>query len=372
MDELPALVTDAVGDATVIESVDLGGGDRVVVTPAETHLYRSEGLLSDESVETFNHDVEALAVDSGRRKLTVRLAGMGGEQTFTVPAKVGDAVVEAVLEGVLRTTGVLEADETIADQFRFSELTVVVTDRQLLKHVGDSVWNEEHETFPYEALTDLAFEEGSVNTQIVVRTGDRQERLKVSTERAVRIRDALQSAVFEYYDVASLAGLREALEPDAEPADERADRTVPEIDLSKGSGEGEETVGQEPDDDGFVSADWSPPADQDVTGPRGRVNLGSSRDDSRDDQRADRRDDPEGRSGRDGKTGDWPGTEPGAGRGRSPGGTDATERGDATASHDELAEHMESLVAAVEYQTELLERQQETIDQLVEELRRGR
>ncbi|WP_178918179.1 hypothetical protein [Natronomonas gomsonensis] len=325
MDELPALVTEAVGDAAVIGTVDVGGGDAVVVTPEATHVYRSEGLLSDESLDSYDHDVERFAVDAGRRKSTVRLDGIDGERSFTVPGSVADGVIEAVLEGVLRATGVVAADETVDATFRFSELTLVVTDRQLLKHVGSAVWDEEFEAFHYEDLADLDFEEGSVATQVVVEADGRKQRVKVPNEHAGRVREDVQSAVFEFHGVSSLGGLRAALEDGSDDETDRDEGTDPNED--EGADDSDASEG------GFVSADWSPPADQDVTGSRGIDTAESGDEDESPDD-----------------------TQP-----------KATE-----VDTEELADEVEALRETVEYQTELLESQQETIEQLVDELRRGR
>ncbi|MCY4732493.1 hypothetical protein KY092_18285 [Natronomonas gomsonensis] len=324
MDELPALVTEAVGDATVIEIVDVGGGDAVVVTPEATHVYRSEGLLSDESLDSYDHDVERFAVDTGRRKSTIRLDGIDGERSFTVPGSVADSVIEAVLEGVLGATGVVAEDEAVDATFRFSELTLVVTDRQLLKHVGSAVWDEEFEAFRYENLADLDFEEGSVATQVVVEADGRKQRVKVPNEHAGRVREDVQSAVFEFHGVSSLGGLRAAIEDGSN--DETAPGEAADAD-DNGTTDDSEVA-----DDGFVSSDWSPPADQDVTGRQG-MNSAESTDD-------------------EGPTGDV--------------------RETAEVDIEELAEEVEALRETVEYQTELLEAQGETIEQLVDELRRGR
>jgi len=324
MDELPALVTEAVGDATVIEIVDVGGGDAVVVTPEATHVYRSEGLLSDESLDSYDHDVERFAVDTGRRKSTIRLDGIDGERSFTVPGSVADSVIEAVLEGVLGATGVVAEDEAVDATFRFSELTLVVTDRQLLKHVGSAVWDEEFEAFRYENLADLDFEEGSVATQVVVEADGRKQRVKVPNEHAGRVREDVQSAVFEFHGVSSLGGLRAAIEDGSN--DETAPGEAADAD-DNGTTDDSEVA-----DDGFVSSDWSPPADQDVTGRQGMNSAESTND--------------------EGPTGDV--------------------RETAEVDIEELAEEVEALRETVEYQTELLEAQGETIEQLVDELRRGR
>ena len=347
MDEIPGRLRAAVGDEPAIETVDIGGGDALVVTPEETYLYRSEGLLSDESVAAYPHDVDRLAVESGRRKNAVVLESYEGEREFTVPADVTDVVVAAMLEGVLRTTGVVGPEEAVRAQFRFSDLTLVVADEKLFKHVGPSVWNEDFEMFDYESLTDLNFQEGSVATQVVLEIQGRQHRVKVPNEQAGRVRRAVQSAVFEHHGVSSLGGLREKIaveepEPGSEP-DEAAPGAV-----SDPVPETDET------DDDSGGVDWSPPADQDVTGPRGRPT------------------DPEADAPSAAAVGDrTAGRATGAGddEGEDASGADA---GAGSGSVESLEARIDDLEAQLKRQNDLLESQGETIEQLVEELRRGR
>ena len=327
MDELPARLRSVVGDEPVIETVDIGGGDALVVTAAATHLYRSEGLLSDESVESFPHDVQRLTAEAGRRKDTIELESIDGERSFTVPSPVANDIVEAMLEGVLRTIGVVDGDETVAAQFRFSDLTLVVTDAKLFKHVGPSVWNEDFEMFDYDSITGLDFEEGSVATQVVVEAQGRQHRVKVPNDRAGEVRRTVQRAVFEYHGVSSLDGLREAV-----GADEPGSGT------DSGGGTGDPIV--EPDPGPDREPDWSPPADQDVTGPRGRTRRGAGGDATRTDESSAPSPDDDAR----------------------PADTDVAD----------LADRIDELEAQLERQNELLESQEETIEQLVDELRRGR
>jgi hypothetical protein len=342
MDQLPARLQTAAGDEPVIESVDLGGGDALVVTPGATYIYRAEGLLSDERIESFGHDVDRFAVRESRRKHTLVLEALDGEQQFTVPAQAAGPVVEAVLEGVLRTIGVVDREESVQAKFRFSDLTLVVTDAKLFKHVGPSVWNENFEMFDYDSVTGLAFEEGRLATQVVLEVQGRQHRVKVPNDRAGRVRREIQSAVFAYHDVPSLEGLRAAVGDDADGDDahEPVERVT------------EPRADDDPDDE-FSGTEWSPPADQDVTGPRGTATSGT------DDESAEAADTATDES----SVPDDAGVEAIATAAGS--GAEGPELG-------RLAERVAALEATLDRQTELLEDQTETIEQLVEELRRGR
>ena len=206
---LPELLAGTVGDEEVAAEVPLGGADRLAVTPTRTLVYRGDGLLSDESVAEYSHDVERIAVSTGRRKAKLTLGyGLDGDETIAVPAKRVDDVLHPILAGVLSATGVTDPGESVVRTFRFSELTLVVTGERLVKHVGSPVWDEEFEEFAYADITDLDFEEGTVATAVVLTHGGRSERFKAPNESARAVRETLVDAVCAYHGVDSLEELR--------------------------------------------------------------------------------------------------------------------------------------------------------------------
>jgi hypothetical protein len=222
--DYPELLRDQLEDGeSVLASIDLGGEDHMVVTPTQALLYRAEGLLSDESVETFSLNTERIDLRSGRRKTTFELRYVDGKQDFTVPSRHTSDVLSPVLGGVLRTAGVVGADESVSGAYRFSELTLVITDQRLVRHVGGAVWDTEYEIAPFADLTGLSFEKGSVGTEVSVKIGGYPQRFKVPNEHAGSVRRALQDAVFTFHDVSSLAELDELIEAQNQETDELAE-----------------------------------------------------------------------------------------------------------------------------------------------------
>jgi hypothetical protein len=211
---IPDIVQTALGDEPVAAQVNLGGEDVLVVTPTRTLVYRAEGLLSDESVEEYPHDAECVTVSEGRRKSKVSLDyGLDGERAFAIPTGRLDETLHPVLAGVLNAAEITDAGETVKRTFRFSELTLVITSARVVKHIGTAVWDTDYEEFHYEDVTDLAFEDGSVATSVVLTIGDRQERFKTPNEEARAVREALESTLLAYHDVDSLEAFRAAVAP---------------------------------------------------------------------------------------------------------------------------------------------------------------
>lgn len=322
--DTPSLLAAEVADDTVEATVPLGGDDLLVVTPSRTLVYRAEGLLRDESVETVAHDVERVEVTEGRRKTTIATTTVTGEEEFTVPTTHLDDVLAPLLGGVLHAAGETAADEAVLAVYRFSELTLVVTEGRVVKHVGTALWDTEYESYPFSAVTDLDVEEGSVATQLVLTVDGRPQRIKTPSEQAGTVHQTLQRALFDYHGIDSLAALR--------------------AEASDGEGDGDEAAtGDE------AEADDAPAGGD---GPARTVEPLLDAVEGTDD-------------------GD---SEPPANEGSTPDGATATtaDEGVTTDHDDEVLERLSALEAAVDRQTELVERQQATIETLIEELRQGR
>ena len=221
--EIPDLVQAELGGEEVRAGVSLGDEDAVCFTPTRTLVYRGEGLLSDEKVDTFPYDFERLNLAEGRRKTKFKLFYTDEKREFAVPGDRAGPVLERLLEGALRATGVAEETESVQGVFRFSELTLVVTDNRMLKHLGNPTWDGDFESYPFANVTGLDFEEGSVATAIVLAVEDRPERIKAPSEQAPSVRKTLQGALFAFHEVSSLEELNAKVgsEPD-DDADEGA------------------------------------------------------------------------------------------------------------------------------------------------------
>lgn len=217
----PQIVQSALDGETVVARIGLGGEDELYATRTRTLVYRAEGLLSDESVEEYPHDAERVTVSEGRRKAKVTLDyGLEGSETFALPAKHLDRALHPLAEGVLKANDILGDEESMERLFRFSELTLVVAGARVVRHIGSGLWDEDYEEYRYEDVTDLTFEDGSVATSVVLTVAGRQERFKTPNEDARAVRESLESTLLGYWGVSSLEELRAANEPeDEEPAE---------------------------------------------------------------------------------------------------------------------------------------------------------
>lgn len=296
---VPAIVSERLGGEDPKARVPLGGDDELIVTPTRSLVYRAEGLLSDESVEEYGHEAEAVRVSEGRRKSTIRLDyGIDGDSELTVPSNRLEDVLPVVLEGVLASGEVTDGDESVREVYRLGELTIVITDARVIKHIGNAVWDLDAEVFEFEQVTDIDTEEGEVSSQIIVEVDRRPERIKTPTDDARKIREQIERALLAYHDVNSYGEFRDLVQPDDD------------------DDEGEEGTGIE------------------ITG---ELDMGEASG-------------AEAESQEETPTIDFGGTT-----------QDAT-----------VAEEVAALRVAIERQSELLEEHQQTIEQLIEELRRGR
>ncbi|PGF18001.1 hypothetical protein CP556_19120 [Natrinema sp. CBA1119] len=382
---VPGIVNSTLDDEEIAARVSLGSDDELFITPTRTIVYRADGLLSDESADEYPHDADRLTLSEGRRKTKVTLEyALDGERTFSIPSSVTDDVLHPVLAGVLNGNGITDPGETVVKTYRFSELTLIITSDRLVKHIGGAVWDGDFEEYHFEDVTQLAFEDGSVATQIVLTVDGRPQRIKAPNEQANDLRERLQRALFDYHDVGSLEELNEAVGRDDEddtsrggsvdfgggvdpldadpPEPDDHDATVEAARDAAGSGSTDPLAGGETDDittaepgrqsnesDGgqSTSNQASATADRDRDGPVGTTETASLFD-AGDDIDA------------------------------SASAADPAEHTDvntpeATAGTDpELLERLDALEVAVERQSEIIEKQGETIEQLIAELRQGR
>jgi len=216
---LPELLESALDGESSVAQVQLGGEDVLVVTPTRTVVYRADGLLSDESIETYDHNAERIDLSVGRRKAKITLDyGLDGTDTLAFPAKRVEGVLHPLLAGVINAAGITDPGETVHKTFRFNDLTLIVTSDRVIKHIGSAVWDEDFEAFEYSGLTDVDSEKGSVATSIVLTHNGRQNRFKTPNEDARAVREAIVEAVCTFHDVTSIEELREAM-ADQEDAD---------------------------------------------------------------------------------------------------------------------------------------------------------
>ncbi len=224
---VPEIVSEKLEGEEPKRTVPLGGDDKLVVTPTRTLVYRAEGLLSGESVEEYSHEADRVSVSEGRRKSTIRLDhGIDGESEFTIPSSKIDGALASVLWGVLSVNEVTAEDEPIDEVFRLGELSVLITEDRIIKHIGSDVWDEEFEKYDFEEVTGLDIEEGEVSSQIIVRVDGRPQRIKIPSSDAPRVRERIERSLLDYHGFDSLTEFTRHVTPseddgsdDRSPAD---------------------------------------------------------------------------------------------------------------------------------------------------------
>lgn len=358
--EIPNLVRRQLGDEEVEAGVNLGDEDTICLTPSRTLLYRAEGLLSDEKVEEFPHSVERLDVKEGRRKTKFVLEYVEGDRTFTVPKNRTNKVLELLMDGILREADVTSPDEAVTGVFRFSELAIVVTEGRVVKHIGSSVWSEDYEVLPFEDLSELSFERGSVATEVVMTIDGRPQRIKTPNDHARKVQQVIERAVFDYYDVDSLDRLNREI------ADEVADQSPSDTgraDSSTGSSDIEIGGGIDP-----LVEDEDVDVDEATTGAS--ESIASETDASAQDrgQHTDTADRTSTQQPSEQQSADSQSSSEREATGSETVAVSETDDADMEAVEAQL----DDLTTAVQKQNELLKKQQRTIKQLIEELREGR
>jgi hypothetical protein len=392
--DIPDLVQRALGGEEIQVGVSLGDEDAVCFTSTRTLVYKGEGLISDEGVEEFPLDVERLSVKRSRRKTKFQLQYIEGPRSFTVPSNRGEDVLEHLLEGIFRVESVVDPDESVVGVYLFSELTLVVTDGRVVKHVGEAVWDEDYEVYDFADVTGLEFERTSVATSIVLEVDGYPQRVKVPSDNGPIVRQTLENALFDFHDVGSLEELNRVLGPDGASDDAGSDATGEADDLTLGSGIDPLVTDSDSDPAGGVEDPFAAGPDEesaDEGSPLAEPALEPSNDEAADDvaetggaadgdplsptggpQRAD--DEATENDTADTATGTEPETptrESSIDTGDSAATAADTGRPEDVATREEvdaIADRLEELTDAVDRQNELLKRQHRAMKQLVEQL----
>ena len=332
----PSVVKRRLDGESVLTAVDLGGADTLYVTPSRLVIYRAEGLLSDETAQALPLGAERVELRSGRRKTSLLLEYVNESHELTIPSRRLSEVLAPLLGGLLRVRGEIDAEERVRGAYRFSELTLLVTDRRIARHLGGLVWEDEFEEGAYKDLTGLQFKQGSVGTEMTVEIDGYPQRFKVPNEHVREVKRTIQDAVFAFHDVTTLEQLRAAVEPEqpgqgsgSEPS--RSEGAAPASLGELGAAELSMDAGPEPDQGTQGSA-------TDI----GNLMRGT---------------------GLEGGASDRASSEAGPSAG-------AADLDVETA--DAVLSRLGALEAAVDRQATLLENQQAAIEQLVAELRRSR
>ena len=335
--ELPELVDRRLGERPR-STVALDGEDVAVFTSDRTVVYRGDSLLRDASIETYGHDIERLTASTGRGDTTFVLEYVSGTKELTVPESHAEAVLERLLHGILETGDVLDSNERVQGVYLFSDLTIVVTDGRLVKHVGAAVWDGEHESFPFDTVTGLEFEEGAVATQVVLWVQGRAERIKAPSEEAPLLRRTLTRALCTFYGVDSLDQL-ESFGPTAtDPAPDSSialDEDIPPLIETGETDEETDTVSAVGRDDWLDPESGDTPSN-DRGGPV------------------------------DGRQAGEPGKEPMDGASESDDNEPAGETG--TGDIEALEQQVRALTHVVDQQNELLERQSRRLSEIADHL----
>jgi hypothetical protein len=397
--DVPGIVRERLADERRMTSVNVGGDDRVYVTPPKTLVYRAAGLFSSESIEEFPHDVGRFDVSADRREATFAFEYEHGVEAFSAPRERIETILPPVLAGVLRTTGLIDPDEEIEESYRFGDRTLVVTDRRLLTAVGEAVWDREHDSYDYDRITDLRFED-----DLRIDVDGRPRYIELTGDGRREAYEILEDALCAYHGVASTDQLADRTaestaterttestttdrtasdrtgEATADPASaESAERTSardPDDAQHEPAGHsGDETDGQpteqpsrsrfEPDES---TEPLIPEATESDREPAEPTEPNRSSEPNRDSAEVDRASEPDRRSVE-------PHRGPSEPRRGSGGSDDEPDNGPASAEDgggsgttdvDRLTDEVDALRDHVERQTELLERQQETLERLAE------
>lgn len=113
-DSIPQSVRELIDTDQIIARIDLGGGDAIFVTATQTIQYQSQRLLNNELTETYQHDIERIAVSEKRNKpnRTLMYDVADTAESTVIVAQIDD-ILTSILTGMLHTIHAITSDEIV-------------------------------------------------------------------------------------------------------------------------------------------------------------------------------------------------------------------------------------------------------------------
>lgn len=389
--DVPGIVSERLADESRLTSVSIGNDDRVYVTPSRTLVYHSAGLFSSESVEEYPHDAVRFDVSASRREASFAFEYDDGVRGFAIPSDRIETVLPPVIAGVLRSTGLIDDDESIAESYRFGERTLVVTDRRVLTSVGEAVWDRDYESYAFGDVTDVAFEAGT----LLITIGGQRRRLDLSDDGDREAYQTVEDALCAYHDVDTVEAIgsqdTDQFRPQSPPNDEGGtvdqQATPAETADQQPSSPAPEQPRTGAPESGIREAETDTNAAQSPSRPHATVQPSDTAGQPSDttDQPTDDDTRPSGDDVQSSDTGSRPAdarssagesaAEPTVAiedtetaRTTDPAASDASRQATDSSAAAEIADEVDALREAVDRQTELLERQQATLERLADRL----
>ena len=187
--DIPSLLSDSIKEGEkIVSRVLIASGTHMITTTERVFIHREEGIINNEIFEEYSLGVDQISVFSDRRKSRIVLNyGLEGTREFSVYAKYYDRIVDPLVRGVLKATRVVEPGELIRHVYRYGQLTIVLTDKQFLKHIGVALWSRDYESYQYEDIARIDIEKGGVSAEILIEYKGRMHIIKTDKDRARRV-----------------------------------------------------------------------------------------------------------------------------------------------------------------------------------------
>ena len=190
--ELPDVISDMVLDDEIILSRTLiSNSVEMIVTSTRLFLYRGTSLINTESFEEYKLNVDRISISPDRKKAQITL-DYGSNRTIEFQAyrKYLDMIYEPLIRGVIHANNILQQGESIKKIYRKGELTVVLTNMKILKHIGTSLWDLDFENFNLETISRIYVAEGGSSSEVIIESNNRLHRIKTTTSVAQSLCDS--------------------------------------------------------------------------------------------------------------------------------------------------------------------------------------
>lgn len=201
--ELPDVISDLIlDDETILSRTLISNGVELIVTSTRLFLYRGVGLINTESFEEYKLNVDRISISLDRKKAQIILDyGINRPSVeFQAHRKYLDMIYDPLIRGAIHANNTLQQRESIKKICRKGELTIVLTNMKILKHIGTSLWDIDFESFDLETISKIYVDAGGISSELIIESNNRLHRIKTTANIAQSLCDSSINELISFHN----------------------------------------------------------------------------------------------------------------------------------------------------------------------------
>jgi hypothetical protein len=109
-------------------------------------------------------------------------------------------IYDPLIRGAIHAKNTLQQGESIKKICRKGELTIVLTNMKILKHIGTSLWDIDFESFDLETISKIYVDAGGISSELIIESNNRLHRIKTTANIAQSLCDSSINELISFHN----------------------------------------------------------------------------------------------------------------------------------------------------------------------------